>query len=133
LQLVNGEYVVVEQVQHEILEFPITVYNFEVEDFHTYYVGDTGVLVHNRCKHDSTWGKERRNYWKETSKNVEVGKDYGSYVATKDNISRMTKGLAPKGWDGFSVQLHHWNGIANDFFNYSPVTKTLHHLLHYLK
>lgn len=49
LQLVNGEYVVVEQVQHEILESPVTVYNFEVSDFHTYYVGDTGVLVHNKC------------------------------------------------------------------------------------
>ena len=49
LQLVNGEYVVIEQVQHEILETPVTVYNFEVADFHTYYVGDTGVLVHNKC------------------------------------------------------------------------------------
>ena len=39
----------VEQVQHEILEKPITVYNFEVADFHTYYVGDTEVLVHNDC------------------------------------------------------------------------------------
>ena len=46
--LVNGEYVVVEQVQHEILEAPITVYNFQVEDYHTYYVA-SGVLVHNRC------------------------------------------------------------------------------------
>ena len=33
-------------VEHELLEAPITVYNFEVEDFHTYYVGDTSVLVH---------------------------------------------------------------------------------------
>ena len=39
----------VEQVQHEILEAPITVYNFEVADFHTYYVGDTEVLVYNDC------------------------------------------------------------------------------------
>ena len=46
----NGEYVVVEQVQHEILEAPIKVYNFEVDDFHTYFVGDgNGVLVHNEC------------------------------------------------------------------------------------
>ena len=52
LQLVNGEYVVVEQVQHEILESPVTVYNFEVEAFHTYYVGDAGVLVHNKCVKD---------------------------------------------------------------------------------
>ena len=48
LLTVNGEYVVVEKVQHELLELPVTVYNFEVEDFHTYYVGD-GVLVHNEC------------------------------------------------------------------------------------
>ena len=48
LQLVNGEYVTVEKVQHELLEEPVKVYNFEVEDFHTYYVGaDCSVLVHN--------------------------------------------------------------------------------------
>ena len=49
LQLVNGEYVVVEKVQHELLEAPVTVYNFQVEDYHTYYVSDAGVLVHNDC------------------------------------------------------------------------------------
>ena len=47
LQLLNGEYVVIEQVQHELLESPITVYNFEVADFHTYYVTESQVLVHN--------------------------------------------------------------------------------------
>ena len=50
LVLVNGEYVVVEKVLHEILETPITVYNFQVEDFHTYYVTTSGILVHNSCK-----------------------------------------------------------------------------------
>ena len=49
LQLLNGEHVIVEQVQHELLETPITVYNFEVKDFHTYYVGTNNVLVHNDC------------------------------------------------------------------------------------
>lgn len=45
----------VEKVQHELLETPVTVYNFEVEDYHTYYVSasaesdDSFVLVHNRC------------------------------------------------------------------------------------
>lgn len=52
LVLVNGEYVVVEKVQHEILEAPITVYNFQVEGYHTYYVSNTGVLVHNQCIND---------------------------------------------------------------------------------
>ena len=49
LQLLNGEYVVVEQVQHELLESPETTYNFEVEDYHTYYVGEKSILVHNKC------------------------------------------------------------------------------------
>jgi len=49
LVLQSGEYVVVELIQHEILETPVTVYNFEVEDFHTYYVSDSAILVHNTC------------------------------------------------------------------------------------
>ena len=51
---VNGEYVVVEKIQNEILETPITVYNFEVEDFHTYYVGKGALLVHNICGGNSS-------------------------------------------------------------------------------
>ena len=49
LQLLNGEYVIIEQIQHEILESPVTVYNFEVEYFHTYYVTGSAILVHNDC------------------------------------------------------------------------------------
>ena len=45
----NGELMVIEQVQHEILEAPVVVYNFEVADYHTYFVGTNGVLVHNSC------------------------------------------------------------------------------------
>ena len=48
--MINGKYAVIEQVQHELLENPETTYNFEVEEFHTYYVGNTEVLVHNRCE-----------------------------------------------------------------------------------
>ena len=53
LVLSNGEYVIVEKVQHEILESPIKVYNFEVQEFHTYYVGENPVLVHNSCTPDN--------------------------------------------------------------------------------
>ena len=49
LVLVNGEYVVVEKVQHELLESPVATYNFEVQDFHTYYIGEQSILVHNLC------------------------------------------------------------------------------------
>ena len=53
LVTVNGEYVVVEKVQHELLETPIEVYNFQVEDFHTYYVSHSSILVHNTCHGNS--------------------------------------------------------------------------------
>ena len=33
----------------EDLEVEEVTYNFEVEDFHTYYVGENSVLVHNIC------------------------------------------------------------------------------------
>ena len=57
LVLVNGEYVVVEKVQHELLERPVKVYNFQVEDYHTYYVA-SGVLVHNSCKQQLVAGNK---------------------------------------------------------------------------
>ena len=59
LQLLNGEYVIIEQVQHELLESPVNVYNFEVADFHTYYVGSTSILVHNKCK-DNPFSPDQR-------------------------------------------------------------------------
>lgn len=44
---VNGEYVIVNQVQHEILESPVDVFNFRVANNHTYFVGSGEVGVHN--------------------------------------------------------------------------------------
>lgn len=32
-----------------MLDTPVTVYNFEVEDWHTYFVGSNKILVHNKC------------------------------------------------------------------------------------
>lgn len=38
-------------IKFQITGIPTTVYNFQVEDFHTYYVGENCVLVHNaNCK-----------------------------------------------------------------------------------
>ena len=130
LVLVNGEYAVVELVQHELLESSVKVYNFEVEDYHTYYVGGSGILVHNSCNHGKEWGHERRQFWRNEAKSAELNKDYRSYVATAKNIARMKRGRAPIGWDGFSVELHHVEGIAKNFKNYIPVSRTLHMAIH---
>lgn len=47
LWTVNGEYVIVEQIQHEILESPVKVFNFRVSENHTYFVGNSRIGVHN--------------------------------------------------------------------------------------
>ncbi|OPX45596.1 hypothetical protein CLHUN_05330 [Ruminiclostridium hungatei] len=43
----SGNVLVVENRKIEITDEPTKVYNFQVDDFHTYHVGDNGVLVHN--------------------------------------------------------------------------------------
>ena len=76
LVLVNGDYVVVEKIQHEILESPVKVYNFQVEDDHTYYVSDAGVLVHNSCERGvggKGWIGDKT--WKQNVKTVDAGGD----------------------------------------------------------
>ena len=78
LVALNGELVIVEQVQHELLETPIKVYNFEVEDFHTYFVGNAPVLVHNTCE---KIGKQKGNApWSNQAQNKQfndIVKQYG--------------------------------------------------------
>ena len=49
LRLSNGALVAISVIEVEELEQPETTYNFEVEDFHTYFVGESEVLVHNKC------------------------------------------------------------------------------------
>ena len=86
LVMVNGEYVIVEKIQHELLETPVNVYNFEVEDYHTYYVAanadseESGVLVHNK------FGK----YYKATR--TDGGIDIGEQISKKQALSRLRNG-----------------------------------------
>ena len=48
---VNGEDLFVEKHRVEEFDEPVDVYNFQVEDYHTYFVGDCAVWVHNKnCK-----------------------------------------------------------------------------------
>ena len=48
---VNGEDLIVEDYYIKLTKEPVSVYNFQVEDFHTYFVGDCAAWVHNdKCK-----------------------------------------------------------------------------------
>ena len=77
LLLSDGKYGIIISVKIEELESPETTYNFEVADFHTYYVSEANVLVHNRCgtpetapddftklKNGQGWRDKNGNVWK---------------------------------------------------------------------
>ena len=77
LVLSNGELVIVEWIKHEILESPVKVYNFEVEDFHTYFVGESSVLVHNQC---SSIDADDLSITKNTSKHINNNHNPNKYA-----------------------------------------------------
>ncbi|MCF2945589.1 polymorphic toxin-type HINT domain-containing protein, partial [Paenibacillus tarimensis] len=57
LQKADGSNLTIDKVEFVKLGEPVTVYNFTVADFHTYYVTDIGIWVHNTngCLPDSRW------------------------------------------------------------------------------
>jgi len=74
----KNEKLRVEGIRIEELREPVKVYNFEVEEYHTYYVGDAEVLVHN-----DNCGRGSGN----------AGEGGGNIAKNLDtnNISKMTK------------------------------------------
>ena len=96
LVMLNGKYVVIEQVQHELLESPEITCNFEVKDFHTYYAGDTEVLVHNDCSGSYEIFTD--------SDQVYVGK--GSENRMKQSIRRLKK-------QGYTITYSDWSPSLN--------------------
>lgn len=54
----EGNTLLVEDVKTEKLDVPVKVYNFKVDEFHTYYVGENKVLVHNTCRKPTSGGVE---------------------------------------------------------------------------
>ncbi|MCB5398621.1 polymorphic toxin-type HINT domain-containing protein [Intestinibacter bartlettii] len=84
LSLEDGREVPVQSIETITYNHYVNVYNFEVDDFHTYYVSDFSVLTHNQtpCQklkrwevgdsidqktskgNDPTWSTVKSRYWK---------------------------------------------------------------------
>lgn len=136
----SGSTVTVVSVTHVLHGTPISVYNFEVENEHTYFVGeyesDDFVLVHNACAHlQAEWRAKRTTHWKDSGKFYQQSyslyknqlSQSGKYIVNESNIQRMLAGKAPLDVAGKSVQLHHLNGIANDINNFVEITRAEHY------
>lgn len=137
VSLKTGEIGNVDSVEVEELDEPVKVYNFEVEDWHTYFVSDIGVLVHNKCWVDA---KTVSNPAESSGRQLWTNKveHNGTKVYQRDdiinsnkvdkmgrtNIERMEQGLAPLGSDGKSVNLHHMTQTNDSAI--AEVTQTFH-------
>ena len=80
----------IERIEIEQLKKAETKYNFEVEDFHTYYVTDKDVLVHNECKPISPkklTRSEIKKFDAEGYKKLYVGKNGARFDIYKDTAN----------------------------------------------
>jgi hypothetical protein len=102
------------------------MYNLTVDKAHTFFVGDGQWLVHNGCQNLKFWNEP-----------IEIGgrrvyQRNDLFELTPSNISLMEQGMAPFGYDGKRVVLHHLTqdepgALAEVAGRYHEVnTKTLH-------
>ena len=90
------------QWRRDHLEELETVYNFQVEDFHTYYVGNCGVLVHNADYSTKLIPNKKEGLRREQEAQADLKKRYPEsegYRVESEKLLRDSKGkkaLDPK-------------------------------------
>ena len=87
---VHGNVLLIEDIQIEYPQEPTTVYNFQVEDFHTYYVGENATLVHN--------AKDYSNYdpYDDVPRKEKIGKKHGNTPQSNQAQNKEFKYVADK-------------------------------------
>lgn len=100
IHTIDGETGTVTGLKLETLDKPISVYNLEIEDFQSYFVGN-GVLVHNVCilGRGSTGRTEPRNLMEEMAYEATIMDPFG----TAGEYDRVIKNMndASGRWDGW--------------------------------
>lgn len=116
LVLLNGEYVVVEKVQHELLEAPVKVYNFQVADYHSYFISAEKILVHNDCP--SPNGRKGSEAHQKTINDTKRALEEQGYTVKPEQYVKTPGGFkerrfldlyASKGDNSFGVQVGRMN------------------------
>ncbi len=92
----DGKYAIIESVKAVHYDIPHTTYNFEVEEFHTYYVG-TGICVHNMNTGDCGNIKKTSGLTEEQIKRLKTAAgdmprgEYSVYLSETDDYVGITK------------------------------------------
>ena len=87
----NKNILLVENFDVELTDEPTKVYNFQVEDYHTYHVSGLGVLVHNAGDYsnlkDSKYVGERKKFTKAQKKTDNTRKYETKWRKIKSDMS----------------------------------------------
>lgn len=114
---INGKTLVIEEITIEITEEPTTVYNFQVEDFHTYHVGENGVLVHNTCTRAQLAANGKNGKAAQDARHQELLKEHPE---TQQEVT-----IKPIGDDGLPVDYNvRVDELTNEFFNEVKASET---------
>jgi len=102
LQKADGSNLTIDKVEFVKLDEPVTVYNFTVADYHTYYVTDLGIWVHNTdCIPWSSKGVgNAANQLAKGAKEVTVG----SRSEAEELFLRLYQGKGYKNTTGMSAK-----------------------------
>ena len=109
------------------LDEPVEVFNFEVEDCHTYFVGDIDILVHNGgCR-----GSAVKKAWKNEVNNVKNGGNGISRTWTEtEKVELLAKGKV-KGYVGHHMKsVKGYPELAGDPTNIQFLTRAKHFEAH---
>lgn len=94
----DGTCAIIDKIQVEQLEKPETTYNFEVEDYHTYYVADSKVLVHNMCAKGKEFSDEQKAL-------IELAKENSGGV-TREQGNILVEWAKEYGLNNHAPQVH---------------------------
>lgn len=102
LSLEDGRELPIQSIRQVTYNYYINVYNFEVEDYHTYYVSDDSVLVHNMCAARTVKGFPL---------NVHAGKQ-GKHIKGHNNYTNEKKGFFYGNIDDAQVLVNKYAGTG---------------------
>ena len=105
----NGNTLLLEDREVENLDEPVKVYNFQVEDFHTYHVGENGTLVHNatdayNAVRKASPSKEIRDAVNKDGKKFDPVYGYEVERLEADHIMPLKEITEQYGFDKLSLQ-----------------------------
>ena len=122
LMTADGGYLTITSIEQETLDEPITVYNFTVDENHSYYVGENSLLVHNtKCSYDTLNSKQFRNEKTLHSHYEKHAKEFGDitmaeYLSKAQHLANSPKHLITTLPNGEKV---FYNQAANEFLKLS--------------